>query len=164
MAGVHAAIRRTVRAGGASDCPGQLERDRESHESAAAGNSRTEVDEEVEVFSSHGAEAMPKPAQHARLQRLLATMAADLFSSAETSLRAGKESLAPKEKNEPTQSASSMERKENGEPAVASTTKHAPKSVRILLAEDHHINMKVACAVLRKCGHKDITICKDGVG
>ena len=46
---------------------------------------------------------------------------------------------------------------------MASTTKHAPKSVRILLAEDHHINMKVACAVLRKCGHKDITICKDGV-
>ena len=133
--------------------------------SAGAGNSRTEVDEEVEeFFTSHGAEVMLKPAQHARLQRLLATMAEDLFSSAETSLRArGKESLALKERKEPTQSASSIERKEDGEPAMASTTKHAPKSVRILLAEDHHINMKVACAVLRKCGHKDITICKDGV-
>jgi CheY-like chemotaxis protein len=38
-----------------------------------------------------------------------------------------------------------------------------PKSLRILLAEDHHINMKVACAVLGKCGHKDVTIAKDGV-
>ena len=32
-----------------------------------------------------------------------------------------------------------------------------------MLAEDHHINMKVACAVLAKCGHKDVTIAKDGV-
>ena len=139
-----------ARAGGFRTARRQLERYRESHPgSAGAGNSRTEVDEEVEeFFTSHGAEVMLKPAQHARLQRLLATMAEDLFSSAETSLRArGKESSALKEK-EPTQSASSIERKEDGEPAMASTTKHAPKSVRILLAEDHHINMKVACAVL----------------
>ena len=45
---------------------------------------------------------------------------------------------------------------------MASRSSRAQK-LRILLAEDHHINMKVACAVLAKCGHKDVTIAKDGV-
>ncbi|MDB9924744.1 response regulator [bacterium] len=119
----------------------------------------TEVDEEVDEFlNSKEAEIMPKPVQHARLQKLLATVATDLFSSAETNRRTGKDTLMSAKTAGTGQSAESQQVAER-----SSAFKPLPSKLRILLAEDHHINMKVACAVLAKCGHKDVTIAKDGV-
>jgi PAS domain S-box-containing protein len=118
----------------------------------------TEVDEEVDTFlASREVEVMPKPVQHARLQKLLAAVATDLFSKAETNRR-GKEKTTPtsgKTGGNHTAESQQFER--------SSAFKPLPKKMRILLAEDHHINMKVACAVLAKCGHKDVTIAKDGI-
>ena len=127
--------------------------------SGSGGNTRgalTEVDEQVDDFlSSRDAEVMPKPLQHARLQKLLAAVATDMFSSAETNRRG---------KDAPTRAeATGNQSAESQQPERSSALKPIPKKLRVLLAEDHHINMKVACAVLAKCGHKDVTIAKDGV-
>ena len=127
--------------------------------SGSGGNTRvalTEVDEQVDDFlASRDAEEMPKPLQHARLQKVLATVATDIFSSAETNRRG---------KDAPTRAeATGNQSAESQQPERTSAFKPIPKKLRILLAEDHHINMKVACAVLAKCGHKDVTIAKDGV-
>lgn len=165
--------------------------------SAEAGGP-TEYDEEVEDFlSSCDSEILPKPVQHARLQKLLASSVADLFSSGETRYRASKKGdkngkgkakdLEEHEEQErqrqhgktTAEPASSADRDHDrdhvnlpagapsaaggGGAAVSNFTPLLPKNMRILLAEDHHINMKVACAVLARCGHKDITIAKDGV-
>ena len=127
--------------------------------SGSGGETRgalTEVDEQVDDFlASRDAEVMPKPLQHARLQKLLAAVATDLFSSAETNRRG---------KDTPTRAeATGNQSAESQQPERSSAFKPIPKKLRVLLAEDHHINMKVACAVLAKCGHKDVTIAKDGV-
>ena len=112
-----------------------------------------EADEDVEEFlSSRNAELLPKPVQHARLQKLLANIAHDIFNPGDTSARKS-DVMRP--------SASSARVSDSSkDPEVKPKL---PKKMRILLAEDHLINMKVACAVLAKCGHKDITIAKDGV-
>ena len=90
--------------------------------------------------------------QHARLQKLLANIAHDIFNPGDTSARKS-DVMRP--------SASSARVSDSSkDPEVKPKL---PKKMRILLAEDHLINMKVACAVLAKCGHKDITIAKDGV-
>jgi len=97
--------------------------------------------------------------QPATLQKLLATVASDLFSSAETNRRGqGKDFQLSAMAN-----GGSGQTAESQQPPAVAAPKPLPKKLRILLAEDHHINMKVACAVLAKCGHKDVTIAKDGV-
>ena len=120
----------------------------------------TEVDDEVDEFlNSKEAEIMSRPVQHARLQKLLATVASDLFSSAETNRRGqGKDFQLSAMAN-----GGGGQTAESQQPPAVAAPKPLPKKLRILLAEDHHINMKVACAVLAKCGHKDVTIAKDGV-
>jgi CheY-like chemotaxis protein len=139
---------------------------------ADSAGSPNKDDEEVEDFlSSCDAENLPKPVQHARLQKLLATSAADLFSSGETAYRPrpeGDACIAGQPAVEPASSADRGDRDNNTLPStggagVVSAFKPLPKGVRILLAEDHFVNMKVACAVLARCGHKDITLAKDGV-
>uniref|UniRef100_A0A6U3KXH3 LOV domain-containing protein n=1 Tax=Mantoniella antarctica TaxID=81844 RepID=A0A6U3KXH3_9CHLO len=145
-------------------------------ESAGGSN---EGDEEVEdFFSSNEAELLPKPVQHARLQKLLATSAAERFSRGETQYRPRrrKESNTPSLRgNTPSavEPASSADRGDHnlqpipaGGGAIMSNFMPQlpqPRNIRILLAEDHFVNMKVACAVLARCGHKDVTLAKDGV-
>jgi CheY-like chemotaxis protein len=127
-----------------------------------SGDGRPEDDEEVEDFlSSNEAESLPKPVQHARLQKLLASSAAYLFSSGETSLRATKTEPASSADRPAADAADDLPGATAG--GNSNFKPLLPKDMRILLAEDHHINMKVACAVLARCGHKDITIAKDGV-
>lgn len=109
------------------------------------------MDEEVEdFFSTHDAEIVQKPVQHARLQKLIGTAIENKSSTTGETKHNRRDSG-----ERPTGSAGS--RGANSKPTPI------PKDLRILLAEDHHINMKVACAVLARCGHKDITLCKDGV-
>ena len=109
-----------------------------------------QADEDVEEFlSSRNAEPLPKPIQHARLQKLLADIAHDIFNPGDTSAR-------KPEATRPSASSARASVSPDAKPKL-------PRKMRILLAEDHLINMKVACAVLAKCGHKDITIAKDGV-
>jgi len=49
-------------------------------------------------------------------------------------------------------------------PKLEETPHEAPNmKLRILIAEDHPVNMKVAKAVLSRLGHTDITVAKDGV-
>ena len=112
-----------------------------------------EADEDVEEFlSSRNTELLPKPVQHARLQKLLANIAQDIFNPGDTSAR------KPGVMRPSVSSARVSDSSKDPE-----VKPKLPKKMRILLAEDHLINMKVACAVLAKCGHKDITIAKDGV-
>ena len=109
-----------------------------------------QADADVEEFlSSRNAEPLPKPVQHARLQKLLANIAHDIFNPGDTSAR-------KPEVTRPSASSARASVSPDAKPKL-------PRKMRILLAEDHLINMKVACAVLAKCGHKDITIAKDGV-
>ena len=141
------------------------------------GVSQSDHDEVQDFLSSRDAEVLPKPVQHARLQKLLAVSAAHHLSTGETSHEARKLSdgnMEGVEKSCP-EPASSADRDHIGSPVNATgvppTTANAlskfkpsiPRDMRVLLAEDHPINMKVACAVLARCGHKDITLAKDGV-
>ena len=120
----------------------------------SVGAQESEVaDEDVEEFlSSRNTELLPKPVQHARLQKLLANIAHDIFNPGDTSARKS-------DVNRPSASSARVA-DSSKDPEVKPKL---PKKMRILLAEDHLINMKVACAVLAKCGHKDVTIAKDGV-
>jgi CheY-like chemotaxis protein len=101
-----------------------------------------------DFFSSIRSHLISRPVRHNRLRRALETVLDEKAHHADAADTARTDS--------PTRASGCTRRKVDFEDGVSG------QHLRILLAEDHPVNMKVAKAVLSRLGHSDVTAAKDG--
>ena len=99
-----------------------------------------------DLFSLLNARQISRPIRHNRLRKALVNIFNEQAHHADTADAAGTTSA----------------RITSPAPAPLVVEDPNPRHIRILVAEDHPVNMKVAKAVLSKLGHHDITTAKDG--
>lgn len=106
-----------------------------------------------DFFSSIRSHLISRPVRHNRLRRALETVLDEKAHHADAADTARTDS--------PTRASGCTRRKVDFEDGVSG--QHVSgQHLRILLAEDHPVNMKVAKAVLSRLGHSDVTGAKDG--
>jgi CheY-like chemotaxis protein len=99
-----------------------------------------------DLFSLLNARQISRPIRHNRLRKALVNIFNEQTHHADTADAAGTTSA----------------RTTSPAPVPLVVEDPNPRHIRILVAEDHPVNMKVAKAVLSKLGHHDITTAKDG--